>query len=97
MSIAGTWKLTVNTPMGTQNPTMTITEEGDGYKGSMDGPMGLADVEQITVDSANISFQVESDSPMGKIRMNFKGEMDGDSMSGEVATPMGPLKFSGER
>jgi len=97
MSVLGNWKLTMNTPMGTQTPTIIISEEGEDYKGTMDGPMGTVDLEEISIDGSSFGFKAEVDSPMGKIKLAFKGTVDGDSVSGQFDTPMGPTQFTGDR
>lgn len=97
MSVPGTWQLTMNTPMGKQTPTLTISEEGGSYKGTLTNPQGTSDLEEITIDGVNFSFSVEVPTPMGKIKMGVSGAVDGDSISGNFKTPMGPTPFTGER
>ena len=97
MSAIGSWKLSINTPMGTQTPTLTIEQDGDGYSGTMAGEMGKAALEAVGVDGNTVTFSAEIDSPMGKVKLSTTGTVDGDSMSGNVSTPMGEMAFTGER
>ena len=40
MSADGTWNTTINTPMGAQNGTLTLTSDGATLTGKMSGPQG---------------------------------------------------------
>ncbi len=97
MSALGTWKLTMNTPIGKQTPTLTIVEEAGTYKGTMSSPMGSVDLEELSVDGDQFSFKAEVDTPMGKFKLAFRGTAEGDSVSGNFDTPLGPNPFTGER
>ncbi len=93
MSIAGKWQLTLNTPMGKQTPVLTVNDDGSG---SLNSPQGDATfngkVEGSTLES-EITIKV-----MGRdLNANISATADGDSISGEVKTPMGNSNFTGER
>ena len=97
MSAIGTWKLTMNTPIGKQTPTLVISEQGGAYKGTMEGPAGKVDLEDVTVEGDSFAFKADVATPMGKFNLAFKGTVDGDSISGSFDTPLGPNPFTGER
>ena len=97
MSAIGSWKITVESPMGTTVSTLTITEEGGNYKGTMSRDDGSAEVEDLTVDGDTVSYKVDVPSPMGQLKVTMNGNIDGDKISGNVETPIGPIPFSGER
>ena len=97
MSAAGIWKLTMNTPIGRQTPTLTITEEGGAYKGTIHDPTGTAELEELFVEGNRFAFKAKIDTPMGKFRLAFKGFADGDTVSGDFDTPLGSVPFTGER
>ena len=40
MSITGTWKITLQTPMGVKKGSITFSEEEGSFKGLMTGPTG---------------------------------------------------------
>ena len=49
MSADGSWKVTINSPMGAQEATLTLKTDGDSLSGSLDGPQGTQDFEGGTV------------------------------------------------
>lgn len=93
--VAGTWKLTMETPMGTQEPIVTIEGEGGSFNGTIESPMGRAVLEDILFEDNRVEFKAEVDSPMGKMMLFVKGTIDGDKISGNFETPMGPTPFTG--
>lgn len=99
MSIAGTWNISMNTPMGPQSATLTISEEGGAFKGSLTDPMGgpPSELEDLAIDGTRFTCKAEVNSPMGKMLLDLDGTADGDSISGNFSTPMGPLPYSGQR
>ncbi|MCP4265037.1 MAG: hypothetical protein GY777_05585 [Candidatus Brocadiaceae bacterium] len=97
MNVQGTWKLTMDTPIGTQTPAIIITEEDGAYKGAMNGLMGTYDLEEISVDGNRVAFKAEVDSPTRKVSLAFNGTVEGSSISGHYESPSGSIPFAGER
>jgi hypothetical protein len=91
------YQLTMNTPMGVQTPILTISEEGGVYAGTMSGSTGEIQLEALSVKGADIAFKAEVPSPMGKINLAFTGTVNGDTITGQCATPMGSIPFTGNR
>ena len=97
MSAAGAWKLTINTPMGTQTPTLTLTEEGGKLSGSMDSPMGSVEFSDGTVEGNELSWEMNIEAMGQKIKLSVTATMDGDSISGKMNSPMGGSDFTGQK
>ncbi len=97
MSAIGTWKLSMDTPIGKQTPTIVILEQGGSYKGTMEGPAGKVDLEEVTVEGNSFAFKADVTTPLGKFNLAFKGTVEGDNLSGSFKTPLGPNPFTGER
>jgi len=97
MSVAGTFKLTMNTPMGTQTPTLTINEDGGAVSGNMAGPMGTTEFSGGTVDGNSASWGMELEAMGQKIKLDCNCTVDGDSISGKMSSPMGGADFTGQR
>jgi hypothetical protein len=97
MSVAGTWKLTMNTPFGAQTPTLTINEENGGYDGTLTGATGTSELEDLKVDGQNVSFTTKVATPMGKFPVSFDATVDGNNMNGTFKTMMGKTEFTGVR
>jgi hypothetical protein len=97
MSVDGTYKLTVNTQMGVQTPTLILKEEGGSLSGTLDGQAGKADFSGGTVDGNSASWEVNFDAMGQSIKLTCKATVDGDSISGNIDTPMGGADFTGQR
>ncbi len=94
MSIVGSWKLTMQTPFGVQTPTLVINEDNSGQ---LEGSNGAAPLEELAVDGSTASFSADIPTPMGKFKVSFKAEAEGDALTGSFKTMMGSTDFTGER
>ena len=98
MSAIGTWKLTIQSPMGTQHPTATFTETPAGMVGTLTSPTGeTGTVEGLTADGDTLSWKANVTGPMGAMLLAFTATVEGDSLTGKVTTPMGSIDLTGER
>ena len=97
MSADGTWNTTMNTPMGAQNGTMTLTTDGNTLTGKLSGPQGEIDLEDGTVDGDNLTWKASITSPMA-MTLEFSATLNGDEMSGDVKLgAFGNATFTGTR
>ncbi len=97
MSADGTWNTTMNTPMGAQNGTMTLSTEGGALSGKLVSPQGEIDLEDGTIDGDNLTWKANITSPMA-MTLEFSAKVDGDSMSGDVKLgAFGNATFTGTR
>lgn len=98
MAVDGKWNLTINTPMGTQTPTLTLKNEGGKLSGSLDGAQGRADIKEGSAEGDNATFKLDINGPAGQIELTFKGAVDGDAIQGDVELgAFGSAKFTGKR
>ena len=101
--VVGTWQLTIEAPDGQVfEPVLTVETQGDGLKGTYDSQMGgELPVEEIAIEGQTLTFRIAGDANGQRFRIEYKAEVDGDSMSGEVmydlAGTTGTLDFEGER
>ena len=97
MSADGTWNVTLNSPMGAQQATLTLATDGSTLTGSMAGPQGSIDLTNGTVDGDKLAWNAELEQPM-KLTMEFTATVDGDSISGEAKLgSFGSAGFTGAR
>lgn len=98
MSVAGTYDVTIKSPMGDQKGTLTVNPSGDTFTGSItSGMMGSMDVSNGKVSGNTITWTMDMKVPMP---MTLEGEatVDGDSISGSVkAGAFGSMPLSGTR
>ena len=82
MSADGNWKITINTPMGAQEVTASITTSGDTFTGKTEGRMGASDISG-TVSGNTLTWSAAITQPM-PMTLEFEATVDGDKMSGNV-------------
>ena len=97
MSADGTWNTTINTPMGAQNGTLTLTTNGSELSGMMSSPQGEMAIENGTVDGDTLTWKAAITSPM-PMTLEFSASVDGDSIDGKVKLgAFGEAEFSGTK
>ena len=97
MSIDGTWNVTLQSPMGSQEGTLTLATDGDALTGTMSGPQGAMDIEDGQVGDGSYSWKVYITSPMA-ITIESTATVDGDTITGESKLgAFGTATFTGTR
>ncbi len=97
MSADGTWNTTMNTPMGAQNGTLTLSTDGGTLTGKLAGPQGEIELTDGTVDGDTVAWKADITSPMA-MTLEFSATVDGDTLSGNVKLgSFGNATFSGTR
>jgi hypothetical protein len=94
MAATGKWQLTINTPMGTQTPVLTINEDGTG---ALEGSRGKQNVDDLKVDGDNVSYTVQFSAMGQQITLKVTATTSGDTLKGRMDTPMGGTDFTGTR
>ena len=98
MSIDGNWSVTINTPMGAQNATLTLKTNGAELSGALDSSQGRAEIKEGKADGNNVSWKAEINGPAGQISLTFTGTVDGDAISGDMDLgAFGKATYSGTR
>ncbi len=97
MSVAGTWNLTMNSPLGDQSAVLRIEEAGGVYQGTLTGKGDPTQVQRLAVEGGSISFAADADTPVGRMNLAFTGTVSDAGLSGTYATPFGSFTFSGSR
>lgn len=97
MSIDGTWKVTMNSPMGAQEAELKLTTDGSSLSGQMVSPQGSIDLSDGTVNGNDASWKAALTEPM-PITLEFTATFDGDSVSGNAKLgAFGNASFTGTR
>jgi hypothetical protein len=97
MSADGTWNTTINSPMGSQNGTLSLATDGGTLTGKISGPQGDIDIEDGTVDGDSLAWKANMTSPM-PMTLEFSATVSGDEISGEVKLgAFGNATFTGTR
>jgi hypothetical protein len=98
MSADGTWKLTMQTPIGERKSTLALQSADGRLTGKMTGDEGNAtDIYDGKVSGNGAAWKADIKSPM-PLTLAFTGTVDGDKMSGTVsAGAIGSWPFTGTR
>jgi hypothetical protein len=97
MSIDGSWKITVNSPMGKQESTLDFTSDGSTVTGTQSGPQGSQAIKDGKIDGDTVTWANSITTPF-PMTLEFKGTVDGDSFKGTVkAGAFGSFPFEGGR
>lgn len=83
MSFAGTWNTTINSPMGAQDGTLNLEQDGDTLTGAMVGAQGTINIEEGKVDGDTATWVANVTSPM-PIKLEVEAKRDGDALTGSV-------------
>jgi len=97
MSADGTWNTTINTPMGAQQGTLTLTTDGASLSGVMAGAQGEMALTDGAVDGDTLTWKADMTSPM-PMTLEFTATVTGDEISGSVKLgAFGDATFTGTR
>jgi imidazolonepropionase-like amidohydrolase len=96
---AGTWSLKVDLGQGEQDITLTLQQEGERLRGSMQGALGGGDISNASTTTAGeIRFTVSLTSEGQTREATFAGTITGNEMKGTVEiVGRAPGSFTGTR
>ena len=97
MSVEGTWKVTMNSPMGKQETVLELRSEAGTLTGTQSGEHGSYPITDGQVNGDTISWSSSITSPI-RIVLQFTGVVTGETMKGKVKLGMfGAFDFTGIR
>lgn len=97
MSIDGTWNVTVNSPMGAQPSTLTVTAEGGALTGTQSAQGNTQPIANGKIDGDTVTWSNSITTPF-PMTLEFTGKLDGDTLNGSVkAGSFGSFPFTGKR
>jgi hypothetical protein len=97
MAVDGNWNLTMTTPMGERNATLSLTSAGSTLTGTQGAEGNTTEIFDGTVNGDSVSWKVSITNPM-PLTLEFTGTISGDNISGEMGIgPMGSFPFTGAR
>jgi len=96
MAVDGDWNLTMTTPMGERNATLSVKSSGSTLTGTQGAEGNTAEIFDGTVNGNDLTWKVSITNPM-PLTLEFTGKVSGDSMSGDMGIgPMGSFPFTGK-
>ncbi|MBU6267258.1 MAG: hypothetical protein KGN34_06945 [Sphingomonadales bacterium] len=98
MSAAGTWNVTVKTPMGDQTGAFTVTVDGNAFEGRLTNPMmGELATESGQINGNTLTWKMAMTTPM-PMALDGEAVIEGDTLTGKIVAGMfGAMALTGTR
>ena len=97
MSVSGTWKLTLDTPMGRQESTLELTEDAGTLTGTASSSGETVEIFDGSVDGDTLTWKVKITKPIS-VTATLTGTVNGDEMTGHAKAGFFPAApFTGVR
>jgi len=97
MSVDGSWKIVVKTPLGDEEAALDLKTEGRMLTGTHSSRAGDLQIYDGTVDADNVAWKVNTLVPFS-MTLAFDGTVEGDRMSGHAKAGWFPrTTFTGQR
>jgi len=97
MAVDGNWNLTMTTPMGDRQATLSLSSAGGTLTGTQGADGNSTEIFDGTVNGDDVTWKVSITNPM-PLTLEFSGKVAGDGISGEMGIgPMGSFPFTGTR
>jgi hypothetical protein len=96
--VAGTWKLTVETPNGTSERVLKLKQEGEKLTGTITGREGNEiPIQEGTLKGNDLQFTITFERNGEQVKRTYKGTLSGDSVKGTIEGGDNPRSFTGAR
>jgi hypothetical protein len=97
MAVDGNWNITMSTPMGDRQTTLTLKNSGGTLTGTQAAEGDSTEIFDGTANGDDVFWKVSITNPM-PLTLEFTGKVAGDSISGDMGIgPMGSFPFTGTR
>ena len=97
MAVDGNWNITMSTPMGDRDATLSLKSTGGRLTGTQSAEGNSVEIFDGTVNGDDLSWKVSITNPM-PLTLEFTGKVSGDNIAGEMGIgPMGSFPFTGKR
>jgi len=96
--VGGTWDVTVSTPQGSNEASMTLTQSGASFTGQMTSQMGTTTIDNGEVSGRSASWNITLTMGGQSMTITFHGEVEGNRMRGTADLPgMGAANFTAQK
>jgi hypothetical protein len=97
MAVDGNWNITMSTPMGDRQTTLSLKSAAGALTGTQEAEGNSAEIFDGKTSGDDVFWKVSITNPM-PLTLEFTGKVSGDSISGEMGIgPMGSFPFTGTR
>ncbi len=96
--LSGNWTMTLNSPQGPLDITMTVTQNGTSFSGNMTSMMGTTNIDEGQVAGRNATWSMTMQVGGQAITLNYRGQVEGNRMTGTADLgSFGSATFTAER
>jgi len=96
--VGGTWAMTLNSPQGPLDITMTMSQTGTTVTGSMTSMMGTQTIDEGQVNGRNVSWSMTMQVGGQSITIQYRGQVEGTRMTGSAELgSFGSATFTAEK
>ena len=97
MAVDGNWNITMSTPMGDRDATLSLKNAGGSLTGTQSAEGNSAEIFDGTANGDDVAWKISITNPM-PLTLAFTVKVSRDTMSGEMGIgPMGSFPFRGTR
>ena len=82
--VSGRWEMTFNTDQGSMAATLHLTQDGDGFSGSMESDQGAMEFDGGTITGDKLEWVIEVDAGGTFLEIAMQGTVAGDEISGSA-------------
>ena len=94
----GSWNMTIETPLGTQEPTLIVSGDASGLMGMMSSPQGDVELTEMSwSDDGTLGFVMDIEAGGQSLSLTFSGMVDGDTLTGAFASDFGDMEANATR
>jgi hypothetical protein len=90
----GTWDVTVESALGTQEQELVVHDDMSGYVKSGDAEIAI---QNAALDADMLTFDISFDVQGQQLDAKFDGTIKGDTLTGQYVTELGNGDVSGTR
>ncbi|MCX7974455.1 MAG: amidohydrolase family protein [Candidatus Aminicenantes bacterium] len=96
-SVAGSWKVTVTSPLGEMEMTMELEQEGSLVRGTLISSYGRWEIRDGLLSGQELSFNISLTMMGQQIEASFQGRVDKEIIEGTIQIPGGTANFQATR
>jgi imidazolonepropionase-like amidohydrolase len=82
--VAGAWTMTLTSPQGPLEITMTLVQTGASFTGTMTSSVGTQEITDGAITGRSVTWSATVQINAQSITLNYKGEVDGNRMTGSA-------------
>jgi hypothetical protein len=95
--VSGAWNVTVDSPQGALDVTVTLKQDGDKLTGTVSSQMGDAPITG-TIKDNDLTFTMSMDMNGTAMVIVYKAKVDGNKIAGSLDfAGQGEIKFAGTK